>query len=322
MSDNHLFQPLASPIAALQRVGVIYWRSGTVRLFLKLAILFVVPATCVLLAFVYTLLHHHHHQKQEQDQGFWDNLGYYATILSSQALIRSTLGAIAEGAIAVAVADLYLQRQPRWFTCLQRASTKVVTLLLAGFVTGSAILMGYFLFYIPGLLLKINFLMVVPVVILEDEITVMSALGRSWDLVQGERWFAVKCYLGLEFLYQLSNWLLRQLLQTDDGSNPYFSMTFHFLAAFPDSVFVPAFGILKTALYIHFMVIKENLTEEQFANQVDQGLTTTNMPLLVDHHEDSEILFDQPYAPLSAEEYAEPELDIFHPSNPSSVSSA
>jgi hypothetical protein len=322
MSANHFFQPLASPIAALQRVGVIYWRSGTVRLFLQLAILFVVPATCVLLAFVYTLLHHQHQHKQQddQEQGFLDNFGYYATILSSQALIRSTLGAIAEGAIAVAVADLYLQRRPRWFTCLQRASTKVVPLVLAGFVAGSAVLMGYFLFYIPGLLLKINFLMVVPVVILEDEITVMSALGRSWDLVQGERWFALKCYLGLELSYQFSNWLLRQLLLTDDGSNPFFSMTFHLLAAFPKSAFVPAFGILKTALYIHFMIIKENLTEEQFANQVDQGLSTTNMPLLADHHDDAEILFDQPYTPLSSDESsAVPELDVLHPSSPSSV---
>lgn len=313
MSDNHLFEPLASPVAALQRVGVIYWQSGTVRLFLKLAILFAVPATCLLLAFVYTLLHHE--QQKDGEKGFWDSFGNYATIMGSQSLIRSTLGAIAEGAIAVAVADLYLQRHPRWFTCLQRASAKVVTLLLTGILSGIAILIGYSMFYIPGLILKINFLMVVPVVILEDEITVMSALGRSWDLVQGERWFAVKCYLGLELLYQFSNWILRLILQKDDGSNPFFSLTFHLLAMFPKSVFVPAFGILKTVLYIHFMIIKENLTEGQFANQVDQGLTTTNMPLLVDQHdEDAEVSFDQQYAPLSADDTTVPELDMFHPS--------
>eukprot|EP00980_Cylindrotheca_fusiformis_P016416 scaffold4891_cov140-Cylindrotheca_fusiformis.AAC.13 len=316
MSDSDFFQPLASPIAVFKRVGAIYCKSGTVRLFLKLAILFVVPATCLLLAFVYTLLHHHQ-QQQDGDKGFWDSFRYYVSILGTQSIIQSTLGAIAEGAIAVAVADLYLQRHPRWFTCLQRASTKVVTLLITGFLAGVAILIGYSLFFIPGLILKINFLMVVPVVVLEDEISVMSALGRSWDLVQGERWFALKCYLGLDLLYELTNWTLREILRKDDGSDPFFTLTFQLLAMFPTSVFVPAFGILKTVLYIHLMVIKENLTEEQFANQVDRGMTTTNMPLLIDEPEDdSDISFGQSsYAPLSSEDTTVSEADRFRSSD-------
>lgn len=307
MSDNPFLYPLQGPLDTLQRVGVVYWRSSSVRLFLKLAILFVIPATCLLLALVYTALHKVHSRQQNSgsEGGLWDNFGYYAAVLGSESLIRSTLGAVADGAIAVAVADIYLQRHPRWFTCLQRATSKVVTLLLAGTVAGIAIVLGSFCFLVPGLFLKLNFLLVTPVIVLEDEISVLSALGRSWDLVKYHRWYTVKCYLGLLSLYFLSTWLLHDILQKDDGSRPFFTLTYHMLASLPNSVFVPAFGILKTVIYIHLMVVKENLSENSFSIMVDQGITSTNMPLLSDepNHEDPEIFFEGGYVfdPVSTE---------------------
>ncbi|CAJ1957518.1 unnamed protein product [Cylindrotheca closterium] len=297
MSDNPFLSPLQGSLHTLQRVGVIYWRSSSVRLFLKLAILFVVPATCLLLALVYTALHKVHSRQQQQPDngGFMDQFGYYAAVLGSESLIRSTLGAVADGAIAVAVADIYLQRHPRWFTCLQRASSKVVTLLLAGTVAGIAIVLGSFCFLVPGLFLKLNFLLVTPVIVLEDEISVLSALGRSWDLIKEHRLYTVKCYLSLSFLYYLSAWILHQILlkKDDHESRPFYTLTFHMLASLPNSVFVPAFGILKTVIYIHLMVVKENLTEDGLSIQVDQGMTSTTVPLLSDeqNEEDPEVIF-------------------------------
>mmetsp|Transcript_13203 Transcript_13203/g.15897 ORF Transcript_13203/g.15897 Transcript_13203/m.15897 type:complete len:199 (+) Transcript_13203:124-720(+) len=180
---------------------------------------------------------------------------------------------------------------------------------MTGLAVGIAILLGYFFFYLPGLFLKLNFMLVVPVVVLEDEISVFSALGRSWDLVKGERWFVLKCFLALEVVYWLSEWFLQNLLQKDDGSNPYFSLTFHILAAIPKSIFVPAFGILKAILYIHLMIIKENLTQGRFSTQIDQSMTTTHqIPLLEDQqHNEVEVSFEQqPYSPISSE-YSTPQ---------------
>ena len=306
MNDNHdpLFQPLNGAISTLQRVGVIYWKSGTVRLFLKLAILFVVPATCLLLALVYTALHYHRQNNNNHNQyGLMDSFGYYVTVLGSQSLIRDTLGAIAEGAIAVAVADLYLQRHPRWFTCLQKtaASAKAAKLVLAGLLSGACILVGYILGYLPGLFLKLNFLLVTPVIMLEEEFSILSNLGRSWDLVHGHRWYVCRCFLGLELTYWMTNWLLRYLLllgntidddddDGDDESHPFFTLSYHFLASFPKSIFVPAFGILKTVLYIQLAVVKEHLTAEQFATQIDQGtmVMAGHVPLLVDRYDDND----------------------------------
>lgn len=318
MSDNPFLSPLQGSLHTLQRVGVIYWRSSSVRLFLKLAILFVVPATCLLLALVYTALHKVHSRQQEHDGdnagGFWDNFGYYAAVLGSESLIRSTLGAVADGAIAVAVADIYLQRHPRWFTCLQRASSKVVTLLLAGTVAGIAIVLGSFCFVLPGLFLKLNFLLVTPVIVLEDEISVLSALGRSWDLIKEHRLYTAKCYLLLSSLYYLSAWILHQILKKDDESRPFYTLTFHMLQSLPNSIFVPAFGILKTVVYIHLMVVKENLTENGLSIQVDQSMTSTNVPLLNEEptHEDPEIFYEGQHLfdPVSPEIPSTPERSV------------
>jgi hypothetical protein len=295
---------------------VVYWRSSSFRLFLKLAILFVVPATCLLLALVYTALHRVHSRQQSGDSngGFWDNFGYYVAVLGSESLIRSTLGAVADGAIAVAVADIYLQRHPRWFTCLQRATSKVVTLLLAGTVVGIAIVLGSFCFLVPGLFLKLNFLLVTPVIVLEDEISVLSALGRSWDLIKDHRWYTVKSYVALLSLYFLSTWILNHMLQKDDDSRPFFTLTFHMLKSLPNSMFVPAFGILKTVIYIQLMVVKENLNEQGLSIQVDQGMTTTNMPLLSDElpiHDDPEIFYEGQHVfdPIHSEIPSTPDRD-------------
>jgi len=328
MSDNPYLLPLQGPLGTLQRVGVIYWRSSAVRLFLKLAILFVVPATCLLLALIYTALYKVHSRQQGQDDAagsFWDQFGYYAAVLGSESLIRSTLGAVADGAIAVAVADIYLQRHPRWFTCLQKATSKAVTLLIAGTLVGIATVLGSLCFLVPGLFLKLNFLLVTPVIVLEDEISVLSALGRSWDLIKEYRWYTIKCYLSFEFLYWLSAWILRQILKTDDGSQPFYTMTFHVLASLPKSIFLPAFGILKTVIYIHLMVVKENLTEDGLSIQVDQGMTSTNVPLLSDEnnftHHDPDIYFEGqgPYDTVSAEETSQ--MDAFNGNPATPISS-
>jgi hypothetical protein len=330
MTDNNLFRPLNGPLDTFRRVGIIYWQSGTVRLFLKLAILFVVPSTCLLLAFVSYVAAHY--RSQDGAEGFSDTFGYYVSILGSQSLIRSSLGALAEGAIAVAVADLQLQRQARWFNCLQKASTKVALLLITGLITGLATLIGYMFGFFPGLFLKLNFLLVVPVIILEDEVSVIASLGRSWDLVKGHRLYVLKCYLGLEGSYWLSTLILREFLKSDDGSRPYFSLTFHLLEAFPKSVFVPAFGILKTVLYINLLIIEEQLTEERFSNQIDQGMagSASYVPLIEQHDDDDEmhLNFDQAsfappnmFASVPPENIANPETGMLHPSPfpPSSI---
>ena len=321
MNTSVFFQPLDGPIPTLKRVFVILWKSGTVRLFFRIALFFVIPATAILLAFVYTALHHHHNADDDPNgsSNFWKNMKYYAAVLGSKTLIHQTLGAIAEAAISVAVADLYLQRQPRWFSCLQKASTKAITLLIAGILAGMSILFGYLFFIIPGWFFRINFMLVTPVIVLEDEFSVLSSLGRSWDLTKGHRFYILQCLLGLEFLYWIVNEMLKSFLSSSSSgggevdSRPYFSLTFHLLAAIPNSIFVPALGILKTVLYIQIMMVNEGFTEDRLASQVD-GFTGGgggySVPLVMEHHD---LEFSYENLPTQEIQTTIPELDMLHP---------
>lgn len=315
MNNSVFFQPLDGPIPTLKRVFVILWQSGTVRLFFRIALFFVVPATAMLLAFVYTALHHHHTDDDDGNNSFWKNMKYYAAVLGSKTLIHQTLGAIAEAAISVAVADLYLQRQPRWFSCLQKASTKAITLLIAGILAGMAILFGYLFFVVPGWFFRINFMLVTPIIVLEDEFSVLASLGRSWDLTKGHRLYILQCLLGLEFLYWIVNEMLKSFLSSSSssGGGGYFSLTFHLLAAIPNSIFVPALGILKTVLYIQIMMVNEGFTEDRLASQVDgfTGGGGYSVPLVMEHHD-----LEFSYENLPTQEIQQttiPELDMLHP---------
>jgi len=263
----------------------------------------VIPATAILLALLYALRHF-------TREGFWQNLSYYVTVLGSQSLLQQSLGTIAEAAITVAVADLYLQRQARWFVCLRKASAKIVTLLLAGIVAGCAILFGYLFLYIPGLILKINFMLVTPAIVLEDELSVLSSLGRSWDLVRGYKSYVFQCLLGLDISYWLVTWILYSCFpRSDDENKPFFSLTFQLLSAIPKSVFVPAFGILKTVLYMHLMIAKEGLTEDRFATQVDQGMISEGRVPLITDQDELEVPSDNENIPTQEEDRTEQEND-------------
>ena len=302
-----LFTPLTAT-ETIKRVVFLYLKSGTVRLFIKLSLLIVVPVTAILLTVVYMVMRF---MKQQQDDDgnnsessvFIHNFMKYVTILGSQSLLQTTLGTIAEGAITVAVANLYVSRHPHYIDCLKHSSKKALPLLVSGFVVGIYILIGYFFFYIPGLFIKLSYLVVTPVIVLEDNgyagvmSCVCGSMTRSWYLVKGYRWYALKCLLGLDMLYWIINWVLRTLLREDKNLHPMFSLTFHLIKAIPATMIVPAFGILKATMYINLLVCKEGLNKERFVNQMDtisqqrqgggDGESSLRQPLL-QHQEDME----------------------------------
>jgi len=282
MNDNSMLTALDGAIPTLKRVGTLYWNSGTVRLFFQLALLFVVPATAIVLALVYAIVHH-----RDANGSFQEFFWYYVTILGSKSLVQASLVAMAEGAISVAVASLYLQRHPRWLLCLKKAFTKLCVLFFTGILAEFFVLVGFSFFFIPGLLLKINFIVTTPVIVLENETFIFSSLLRSWNLTKGYRWYIFKCILSLDLLYWLTSFFLRLLLKTDDNSKPFLSLTFHLLIAIPNAVFVPAFGILKTVIYIQLMLLKEDLDGEKLANQIhdEEG----HVPLLVNEEMELEV---------------------------------
>lgn len=268
-------------------------------MFVQLALFFVVPATAIILTIVYVAYRETTHSDDDSGNAssfiseMIHNFGNYVTILSSQSLIHATLGAVAEGAIGVAVAELYLNRNPSWYICLQRSGPKLIPLIVCGFLAGSAILIGYFFFYIPGLILKLNFMVVTPVLLFDTQAnpseegshhpyTILSALSRSWSLMNGHLWYAFGCLMGLDAVHLIITGLLRLLFIELDPNSMYYSLAFQAAKAIPSSVLVPAYGILKTVVYLNLLVQKESLTKEGFAHQMDSSwMDASTVPLLM-----------------------------------------
>ncbi|HYB23352.1 MAG TPA: hypothetical protein VED41_06115, partial [Solirubrobacteraceae bacterium] len=92
------------------------------------------------------------------------------------------------GMIVELVADVRDGRRDASVGQLLRAVTPVMgPLILVGLVAGVAILVGFILFIVPGLVLLTIWAVFAPVVVLERP-PGLRALGRSRELVQGNGW--------------------------------------------------------------------------------------------------------------------------------------
>jgi hypothetical protein len=93
-----------------------------------------------------------------------------------------------QGALVIAVQDVRDGRADLSIgETLGRVRPRINTLTLAGLAAGIAIMVGFVLFIVPGLVLLTWWLFIVPVIMLEGA-GVMDAFGRSRELVRGDGW--------------------------------------------------------------------------------------------------------------------------------------
>lgn len=264
------FSPLTTA-ATLQRALYIYLKSGTVRMFVQLALLVVIPTTAIMMTIVYLMMDQH--SGNESWQKLYER---YYVVVTTGSFLQKTLGTISDGAIAVAVADLYLQRSPDWMICLRKAISKAKILVLAGVVSWIATQVGFVFGFVPGVFLRIQFVSLIPLIVLDDSDcrsgshTPLSALGRSWKLSTGRRWYVLWCLVSLNSLFLLTDWLLRCLLK-ENSNQPFLNLSFHLLKTIPSTMITPLRGILKTVMYINLLVLQDDMIEEGFAQQIERG---------------------------------------------------
>jgi hypothetical protein len=93
-----------------------------------------------------------------------------------------------QGALVVAIEDVRDGRADLSIReTLSRVSRKLNTLTLAGLLAVVGITLGLFLLVVPGLVLLTWWLLIVPVIMLEDS-GVLHSFGRSRELVRGHGW--------------------------------------------------------------------------------------------------------------------------------------
>jgi hypothetical protein len=122
------------------------------------------------------------------------------------ALIVAGIGTIAtywfQGMVVEAARDILDGRRDHTVGSLARSVTPVIfPLVIAGILAGIAIAIGLVLLIVPGLFLLTIWAVLAPVIVIERR-DVMSAFGRSRELVRGNGWQVFGVILVL-FLLQL-----------------------------------------------------------------------------------------------------------------------
>jgi hypothetical protein len=113
-------------------------------------------------------------------------LGWAGAILAILLSIAGTFWL--QGAIAEAVADVRDGRVDLSIgDTLRKVSPKLARLVGAGLLAGLGILLGLVLLIVPGLILLTWWVLISPVIVLEDR-GAIEAFGRSRELVRGNGW--------------------------------------------------------------------------------------------------------------------------------------
>ena len=113
-------------------------------------------------------------------------LGWVGVIIASLFSIAGTFWL--QGAIAEAVADVRDGRVDISIgDTLRKISPKLARLVGAGLLAGLGIVAGLILLIVPGLILLTWWVLISPVIVLEDK-GAIEAFGRSRELVRGNGW--------------------------------------------------------------------------------------------------------------------------------------
>ena len=179
--------------------------------------------------------------------GFWSLIGLLASLVGSLWV---------QGALTATVADVRDGRADEGIEATyRRVRPALVPLLVAGLLAGVGIALGLLLLIVPGLFLLTRWVLVTPVVVLEQR-RATDALRRSWDLVKGSGWTVFGVIVVTVLLA-----LLGQLL---------FISVFAFLPAFfqnwvggvvANSLITPFLALAWTLMYFHLREMAPAVSE-------------------------------------------------------------
>jgi len=102
------------------------------------------------------------------------------------AVFSAVLGSLAAGASTFVVSESFLGRTLPAERALARTVPYLWRLLVLAVATSLVVMLGLFLFAIPGLILLTGLALGTPALVLED-LSGIEAMGRSWSLTRGYR---------------------------------------------------------------------------------------------------------------------------------------
>ncbi|MGE5380216.1 MAG: YciC family protein [Methylocystaceae bacterium] len=126
-------------------------------------------------------------QSQEQQKNMTDFTSTKTIAFFLGVLLLGILGLVGVIAATYVTDDIYQLREQSWKMILARAFKKLPGLVAIAFISGIAIVIGFVLLVIPGIILMVKFSLSLPIYVMED-ISITSAISRSWQLTKGKGW--------------------------------------------------------------------------------------------------------------------------------------
>jgi hypothetical protein len=184
------------------------------------------------------------------------------------AIILASLGTY------VAVWDIQVGRQTGIKRAYRVAWSHAGAAILAGILAGLAIIAGFFLLIVPGIIVYLALSLIYPVIIAEDSGGAES-LGRSWELTKGYRWkifvaglVSLAVSMAITYGIQIPMLVIASVSFTQ-GNPPIWFVIANALASVIGSVVpAPLLAIASCLIYYDARVRKEGFDLQRMLDQL------------------------------------------------------
>lgn len=201
-----------------------------------------------------------------------------AILTAVDLLIYELACVIGQGAISIAVADIYIGRRPGWGTCLKRAWVAKWALVCSSMMLHGPLFLGLalpislmlFLYSLSSVASALFMLLVVtaclfgaifwysglimssPAIAIENCSSPVTGMKRSWELSTGSRCYVLSIMIGLFF----GRWLFGLLLDNIFGDVGRIMDLLFTL------IYLPLQGITQTVLYLNLRIGRESMNQQ------------------------------------------------------------
>lgn len=108
-------------------------------------------------------------------------------LATANLVLNVVLGSIGSAATTIIVAESYLHRTVAAGEAFRRATPFLGRIIVAAFLSTLLMGLGLLLLIIPGFIVAAGLAVTTPAMVVENQDSALSAMGRSWSLTRGHR---------------------------------------------------------------------------------------------------------------------------------------
>jgi len=198
-----------------------------------------------------------------------NNPGAFFALLGTNMALSIAVASVSSGSLVRVVAEYYAAMPPTaqsetsassFLRYIKFGIKRSPVLFLAGILAMIGVMVGVLFLVLPGLYLQVAWFVVYPSAAIEQHLSAVGALKRSYNLVSGQ-WCYVFCTYIILMIFTMvfqMVWTLMLLGGTDYGST-VFSPVGSVVSAVPGIVTSPIFATVTTVMYFNLRTEKEGL---------------------------------------------------------------